>query len=372
MKLFDDFLRTDSKCAEHGEAEFAFINRSARPRDARIREVLEQWFAEYPAQHQSELKRRLQSGKSGQSYESACFELSLHALLKRLHCKVEVHPELPGVSRRPEFSVTASDGRTFIVEAILAGGQSDAERALSRLKETVYDVLNRRIVSANFFVTVTIHGTPKAQPSGRTIAAFVQSKLAAEDPDTVAANYNKLGHASLPRWTFEVDDGCSIEFSPISRKQECRGTYAERPIGAICEGACFIDDVTPIREAILEKADRYGKMDCPYVVAVNLMSPTIDNDDVVQALTGSDPLWSRERAKQVSAVLLASWLMPISAAHAPIRLFRNPSAARQYSGALTTLPQGFSEEGGIRMDKGRSLGDIYGLPPGWPRQEGDG
>ncbi len=133
----------------------------------------------------------------------------------------------------------------------------------------------------------------------------------------------------------------------------------------ICSEAKWIDDVTPIRDAVLEKADRYGTLDRPYIVAINAMAFTLDESDVAEALTG---LWGHLRVKQVSTVLLASWLMPISAAHAPIGLFHNPNAERPYSGVLTALSQGFTEEGKIRMVAGRSLGDVFDLPDGWPRQ----
>ena len=93
MKLFDTFERTNSKPADYSEKQFKFLNRSARKRDARIRELLEEWFAEYPTDDQHELKRRFES-INAQSYESAFFELSLHAILKRLGCKSTPHPEL--------------------------------------------------------------------------------------------------------------------------------------------------------------------------------------------------------------------------------------------------------------------------------------
>ncbi len=168
LTLFDDFECTDSSPAQHSEPQFAFIGRSARPRDARIRALLEAWFADYPANHRAELKRRFESGKTGQGYESAFYELSLHSLLRRVNCKVEVHPELPGNTKRPEFLSTEPDGREVFLEARLAGCESEAEASTNRLKDTVYDVLNRRIKTNDFFVDVSIRGTPKQQPSGAT------------------------------------------------------------------------------------------------------------------------------------------------------------------------------------------------------------
>jgi hypothetical protein len=356
MNLFETFERTNSRFADHSESHFKFLNRSARARDARMRQVLEEWFSEYPPEHQHELKRRFQS-KAG--YESAFFELSLHALLKRLNCQLIVHPQIPGTLNHPEFLVTQPDGTTFILEAIIAGGPSAAEASASRLKDTVYDALNRLIKTNDFFVDITVRGTPKQQPSAKQITQFVQRHIAAEDPDAIAA----LG-PNRPRWILTVDDGCTIEFRPHPRKTEVRSKPPERPLGIISPEAEWLDDVTPIRDAVLEKSARYGKLDQPYVVAVNSMAFALEHDDIVEALTD---LWGRERIKQVSAVLLASWLMPISAAHAAVGLFHNPAADHLYHGTLTALPQGFTEAGKITLIDGRSLADIFSLPLDWPR-----
>jgi hypothetical protein len=98
------------------------------------------------------------------------------------------------------------------------------------------------------------------------------------------------------------------------------------------------------------------------------MAFSLEQDDIVKALTG---LWSHERVKRVSAVLLASWLMPISAAHAPIGLYHNPAAERPYSGVLNKLPQVFTENGKLRMVGRHTLADIFGVPADWPRLGSD-
>jgi hypothetical protein len=363
LKLFDEFERTNNERADHSESQFKFLNRSARRRDERIRYLLEGWFSEYPHGDQHELKRRFESVKA-QSYESASFELSVYAILRRLGCSLTPHPSLPGTASRPEFLVAEPNGSTFILEARLAGGESEAEASSNRLKDTIYDVLNRRLKMTDFYVDVTIRGTPKQQPSSKQIADCIQKHIDAEDADAIIAG----GAWDRPRWTFAVDDGCTIEFRPHPRKREVRGEPPDRPLGIIGSEAQWVDDVTPIREAVLEKADRYGKLDQPYVVAINAMAPSLDGSDIIEALT---ELWKRERVKQVSAILLAKWLMPISAAHAFIALFHNPAAERRYAGVLTALSQGYIEDGKIRIVRGRELSDIFRVPSDWPRLGSD-
>jgi hypothetical protein len=363
IKLFETFERTNNKPADHAEKQFKFLNRSARNRDARIRDLLELWFAEYPASDQHELKRRFESVKS-QSYESAFFELSIHAILKRLGCESTPHPEMSGTTKRPEFLVTEPNASTFILEARLAGGESAAEVAANNLRSTIYDVLNRRIKTNDFFVNVIIRGTPERQPSSKELAEFVQGHLDTEDADAIIA----CGVSSMPSWTLRVDDKCTIDFRPVPRKPAVRGTPPDRPVGMIVTEAKWGDDVTPILDAVLEKSNRYGRQGQPYIVAVNSMAFDLEQDDIVQAITG---LWQHERIRQVSGILLASWLMPISVAHAAISLYFNPAAEWPYSGVLTALSQGFTENGIIRMVEGRTLADIFGVPIDWPRLGSD-
>jgi hypothetical protein len=359
LKLFETLERTNREPADYSEKQFKFLNRSARKRDARIRDLLELWFAEYPTPEQSELKRRFESVKA-QSFESAFFELCIHAILKRLGCRLTPHPEMPGTTKRPEFLVAEPNGSTFILEARLTGSGSTTDVATNNLKDTIYDALNRLIKTNEFFVGVFIRGTPERQPSSKELAEFVQGHLDFEDADAIIAREA----SAMPRWTLRVDDKCKIEFCPIPRRPEVRDTPPNRQVGMIMTEATWGDDVTPIRAAVLEKSNRYGQFCQPYIVAVNSMAFDLEENDILQAITG---LWQHERTKRVSAVLLASRLMPISAARAKIGLYHNPSADVAYSGVLNSLPNGFSEGGTIRMVEGRTLADIFGLPIDWPR-----
>ena len=126
MSLFDEFERTDTSYSLYSETSYGYLNRSARLPEGRIRSVIDKWFSEYPPEHQHELKRRFQS-KNPWAYESAFFELALHAMLRRLGCELEVHPDIPGASTHPEFVVRPLVGSEFILEAVLASGQNEDE-----------------------------------------------------------------------------------------------------------------------------------------------------------------------------------------------------------------------------------------------------
>jgi hypothetical protein len=48
MTLFDEFDRTDNSPAKFRESTYDYLNRADRPEVARIRDVLEDWFHDYP------------------------------------------------------------------------------------------------------------------------------------------------------------------------------------------------------------------------------------------------------------------------------------------------------------------------------------
>jgi hypothetical protein len=76
--LFSDRVRSDSTFSGPGESTWAFLDRVTDPAVARIRALLERWFAEYPEAERADLRGRLTSGDHWQ-FHSAWFELYLYA-----------------------------------------------------------------------------------------------------------------------------------------------------------------------------------------------------------------------------------------------------------------------------------------------------
>jgi hypothetical protein len=61
MLLFDDIPRPETDVPDQHEAAFAYLNRSARPEASRVRQLVEDWLARYPAHHRDSLIARLRS-----------------------------------------------------------------------------------------------------------------------------------------------------------------------------------------------------------------------------------------------------------------------------------------------------------------------
>lgn len=394
MKLFDEIERSDCDFAQFAEPQFAYLNRTARPEFARVRDELEQWFSHYPSAGQAELRARFRSNTDAQ-HQAAFFELFLHELLLRLDCQVTLHPTVPNEAKTPDFLVKSPDGERFYIEATIVTNEPAAEAAAQARMNDVYDVLNRHVYSPDFFLWVEIEGVPTTPPPAKEIASFVNRHLAELNPDEIIRLYELGKFEEIPQWSFE-HVGWKIEFRPIPKKIEARGKPGIRPIGILSTGVQLVDHRTPIREAITRKAGRYGDLDLPYVVAVNVLEG-IDEIDIAEALFGREQFtvvfspgrpdepvdirmsrlpngaWTRAggpRYTRVSAVLLATELYVHNIPRANLRLYHNPWAQRPCQSVLTRLPQAIPKDDRMEYVEGESIEAIFGFPALWPKGAG--
>lgn len=395
LALFEAGARTRRDPARYSEAHFLFLNSSAWPEAIRVRERFQRWFERYPAaaddpaRERRDLRGRFRSPKDV-VHTGASFELLLHELLVRLGCGVVVHPSVPSSARRPDFRVTPPAGGPFYIEAVLATGESEAAVAAKARLNNVYDVLNE-LESPNFFISVDVEGELKNSPSAARMRRFLAEHLAALDPAHIAELWRTGGMDAVPRWRLK-HEGCWFEFQPIPIKEEARGKPGHRPIGTMSEGgAKMIDPRTPIRDAIMGKAERLKGVDLPLVIAVNALDSFVDRDEVMEALFGREAFRVRaldfgssepepirildgafttpsgSRYTRVSGVLVARlfscWAMGSTA---ELRLYHNPYAARRLTQELNRLPQAVPQDGKMMWVDGEAPARLLGLPDGWP------
>ncbi len=388
--LFETGPRSDLGPALYGESHFAYLNRSGRSEFGRVRQILEEWLSRYPKDDRSEWIARFRSRRD-EHFHSAFFELYLHEALVCLGTRVSVHPDLPASSGHPDFLFDEPSGQRSYLEATVVLSLSKEEQAAAARMNQVYDALNRKLDSPDFFLGLRIRGTPATPvPAGR-LRSFLEAKLATVDPDECKALLEQGGAQKLPRWQFGWA-GWQIEFVPIPKSKNRRGSPGLRPIGWEMPEFQYVDDRTPIRDAILKKATAYGDLNEAYVIAVNALGVSVDQTSILEALFGReqfvvrhgsdgrplalephrapDGVWtsaSGPRFHRVSAALLVTGLMPWNVASKVPTLYHNPWAERPYSGCLTRLPQVVPQESTLTAREGIGSADLFGFPPAWPR-----
>jgi hypothetical protein len=230
----------------------------------------------------------------------------------------------------------------------------------------------------------------KSSVAGGRLRSEVARFVASLDHRLVLKTLQEEGLDALPVLAFP-HDGCVLKVSPFPKSDGARGKPGLRPVGVTgLDGARMVDNRTPTRDAVKEKARRYGRFRRPYVVAVNAVDQHLDKIDIMEALFGSesflfrrghggqsepeiirqpDGAWVGPRGvinTRVSAVLVVSSLTPWSAAAYSPELYLNPNARYPYSGPLLTLPS--HRPVGERLERfaGRDAREILGLAEGWP------
>jgi hypothetical protein len=382
--LFDQFQREDTGPALYGESDFAYLNRSARTSVDRIRRNITEWFGRYPASERGPFRKRFRS-PDDIDHRSVWFELFLHELITRLGARIEVHPAVPGTTRRPDFLIESPGAASCYLEATVASGLSREQRITRKVENRVYDHLNRVLIDSDFFLVVEVVGHPRKTPPVGELTRFIKSQMALLDPDVLARNLEARGGEAGPKWRYDLE-GWTVTFQPLPKSPASRGKPGVRPIVGWSEGgpARPIDPRTPLRDAVMRKASRYGVPDLPYVVAVNALDSFVDRTAIMEALVGAEqilyyqtpdggtrgpiPTRARDgvwwgphgpRATRVSAVLVAQAFNPWPSSWETIRLYHNPYARIPYEGVLNRLHRALPEGDGLRFRDGELVQAIF-------------
>jgi hypothetical protein len=292
VSIFGTAARTDSSPRRHAEPAYAFMRRVAGDAWDRVRELIESWLSVYPEAARKSLVARLRSGDD-RDFASAFWELYLHEMYRRDGWQITIEPAVPASDARPDFLVQ-KDAASYYVEArcIFESGRN---RGADKRLQTVYDSLNKLNAGA-FSLSVHVRRIGDVAPSTRELARSLEDWLAALDPDQVALALKGYSTREKREWRFE---GWHLVFEPLPLKPEARDRPDRRALGMFGSGGSFVDDVSPLRRALSDKGGKYGELDHPLVIAVNIISDFHDDDDSRQALFGIGD-WERDLKAQRS------------------------------------------------------------------------
>lgn len=299
MTIFSAITRTNPSPASHGDSQIQFLDRVSGPYWDQVRDLIEVWFSRLCPDAQADVRGRLRSKDDRQS-KGAFFELYLHECLFRMGYSVTCHPELEGTNRRPDF-LAEKDGRSIYLEARSASS-SDVAVGKSARVNAVYESLDK-LDSPNFFLWIDIAKQGDAPLRARPLRGRLEKWLARLDPD----DHTLVGKRrdDLPGLTHE-DAGWKIDFRAVPRSPKARGREGARPLGIFGGGeAHWVQDEEGIRGALTDKGSAYGSLGVPFVVAVASSSVTLDDDDVLNALYGSEVVEFRTFADGTESTVLA-------------------------------------------------------------------
>jgi hypothetical protein len=386
MTLFQEKPRNYDGPKTYIESDFDYLDRSARKEAERVRQFLNGVIANFPAEDARDLISRLKSGDK-RAFDSATFEILLYAIVKNLGGDIEVHPALAnGSDRRPDFLVHMPTGESFYLEAVLASEFSAEEIAAQRRTNVVLEAIEK-IDSPNFFIGISAEGDPDTPPPSRALRRTLSDWLSAMDPDYVAMDVEEHGHDQVPCLEWE-HEGWRVRFEAIPIKPEKRGEQ-QRVIGMLSGGARWVNVWEPIRDAVRAKGGRYGELNEPFIVAVNVDGHSLDRIDEMQALFGqeeyvfnranpgghpemrraSNGAWFGPKGPQytrVSGAWVFGGMNPWNMVTRKNTLYLNPWSKFPAPDTLRTVNHAVPIDDKMEWVEGMSLSSLLGLPESWP------
>ena len=384
--IFDDRQRTDESPGYDTEDSFRFLNRVAGPAWAKVRDLTEEWFADYPASEQAELRSRFREPAAAQHY-GAGWELYVYTLYRRLGYEVTIHPTLPNTARRPDFLVTRGDVSTYVecIVHLSTGGRSSG-RGNGGEPSWIFEATNRAR-DPNFMVNIEIIQAGSERPRAADIIGPLEEWLSTLDPDEVSRQV-EVG-SGPPNLVLAVR-GWIIEYDAWPVKPERRGERG-RLIGAYpAVSASISNETLRLRDLLKFKGGRYGTPDRPLVIAFLNTSGFTEEPEMTEALFGTeafeytpgqtdsgrmvrqrDGYWRQgppKRGSRVSAVLFGQNIYPWRIIGEMPSLWLNPWADKPLNDSLPLRTLTAYDTGHVHQvqDGTMSPEELFELPTDWP------
>lgn len=393
MTVFPLTTRSDSRPRRQSETYSQYLGRSSHSIAVAIRRLLDDWLSAYPEAEYAEMVARFRSGDET-LFQSAFFELFLYTLLCKIGYEVEIHPPVAGsTGTRPDFLLLGPNREGVYLEAVLSTETSKEERAGKALRDVLLDGLSD-LESPDFFVNVKWRGQPKSAPPIARLKRELLTWLNSLDPGHCEELLRTSGLRGLPELQWE-HDGWRVKFQAHPKSARLRGQPDVPTLGIQMPEIRQSNASKAIRKALKRKASRYGKLDCPFVVAVNSLQPAIDRLSIEEALFGAEQITfavdqegneevelcraddgvlignGQARNTRISAILVAVSLVPttIASTDSSLYLYHNPWAARLYDGPLCRLTQVKAEAGKLVTINGLQAKDLLDVDPSWLYKE---
>ncbi|MBU1672318.1 MAG: hypothetical protein KKF41_10495 [Actinobacteria bacterium] len=400
--MFDDVNREYMGPSKRSETWFSFLNRSGRLEVARVRELLEKWFDIFPESEDGLNKRDLLSTFRNEDDDravlSAFFEMYCHALLYHQGFVCEARPH----TKDKNFDLLAKRNNKpeFCLECTTVSGVSNQEFKANKVVNYIYDELDERVLSPNFFLFVKVEQEGSQMPAVSRIAPRLNSWIQSLDLEEVtrqaAGNSSWLVNPpSLCKLDLVDPRGWHLTFIVIPKKENARGKPDVRPIGMESAGAKWVKFDRALRKRLEEKARRYGQLSLPYIIAVDGLDLYADEDDFETVLTGTEGIHELDntgcerleevrlqnfwygpagpRNRKVSGVLSAVYLTPNQAASKVPLLWLNPWAEHVLNSNLWQGPKkvlrpkdSITKPLEVHAVPGNVGYEILDLDPNWP------
>lgn len=295
MKLFEDKERTNFDRAKSFENTYKYIDQNQQPEIVKIRESLNDWFANYPEQYHEDL---INSFKN--RFYDAFYELFIHELFFQQGYILQPHPAIEETNRKPDF-LAVKGNESVYVEATTVSYLSDQEIKRDNFRTRFVDELNKMDIPDFWLALETLEFKSNLSPRVSKIRGSLE-KMMTEFKTT------PLSKPFIKNYLRYEDNLLKIEISILPKSESSKKIKSDRAIGIEYLSTTITDassDSDKIFRSFKDKAHRYGTLDKPYIVCLNLDLRFNIKYDVDWAFYKPNCFYSQiPKFTKVSAVLL--------------------------------------------------------------------
>lgn len=262
-KVFDDIDRTDINYKRHDESAYDFYNRSALPFTEMVRSRIEKYANLLSEAEQKDLIANLKN-----NWEATYFELFLAKRFHDMGYQIATHPELAHTSKRPDFLLTGN-GPEVYAEARVATDMTDDERKKQQIIDEVIAGINTHVKSKEVFLSIwQVKVLSKQNKSLKSLYTELDEYIKVNKEEV--SNPSPLIRANK---RFKYDNGSiRVICSLVSKTVHTDDDPNDRVIGMQTQPGEIVNPTAALMRSIKSKASRYGKLDKPYVVCIQIGS----------------------------------------------------------------------------------------------------
>jgi hypothetical protein len=352
------------------------------------RQLVNGWIAEFPEAEHAEMIARMKDSDSAY-YQAALAEVTMHAALLKQGYKVEIHPNSPHPTRKPDFLIkTQHDAPVAYLEVTTFGPNLEAI-GMSNREAAIYNAIDKTKLPAGFRLSYDAIARGASSPNLNKLCAEIEkwaAENAQDDPEVT------------PSKVFTADDW-QIELTLIGGFK--KDVVVERSIGSAMGDMRQVKADAEIRAALKKKGSRYGDFAHPYIVVVvdcqgELVGGDRNIEHLLEAVHGSvdtvatvfpdgtnqieekrrnNGYWGALdsiRHPNVSAAILLPrpHLWDLRSDRWQPLIVRHPWATHMLPDDVLPLPgHKLNEDGEFSPVEGTRLADMLGLPDPWPPEE---
>src|SRR5690554_4786686 len=147
MKLFEDKIRNNSQVGLLGDNIYEYFDSNSQPKIDKIRNLLNDWFANYPDEHKSDLINNFKN-----KFYDSFYELFIHELFHKIGYTLTPHPTLEHSQKKPDF-LAIRGSEEFYIEATTISYVSDLEQKKENFRDKFIEELNK-VDSPNFWIVL--------------------------------------------------------------------------------------------------------------------------------------------------------------------------------------------------------------------------